>query len=74
MQESVWIILADIVLEAFGVTADRRVFQQFLEQEENAREMFQRLLAEISNQPRGGMADPIDELLRWLVVGEGVGN
>ena len=64
MQESVWLILADIVLEAFGVTADRRVFQQFLEQEENAREMFQRLIAEISNQPRGGVADPIDELLR----------
>ena len=74
MQESVWIILADIVLEAFGVTADRRVFQQFLEQEENAREVFQRLIAEISNQPRDGMADPMDELLRWLVVGEGVGN
>ena len=48
MQESVWLILADIMLEAFGVTADRRVFQKFLEQEENAREMFQRLIAEIS--------------------------
>lgn len=73
-QESVGTILADIVLEALGISVEQNLFQQFLAQEASAREAFQRLTEAISTQQWSKVAELIDKLLWWLVVGGGAGN
>ena len=69
---SPWIILADIVFDALGVTVDGDLFMQFLAEEPDARDNFNNLINAISTQEWSKMADLVDKLLWWLVVGGGV--
>lgn len=67
-------ILADIVFDALGVTVDGRIFMQFLENEPHVRDKFNNLITAISTQKWSEMANMVDELLRWLIVGGGIRN
>ena len=70
--ETVQTILFDIIVEALGMPVDRSLFQQFLEQNNSAREMFEQLVNAISTQNWSQMAARIDEFLWWMIVGGGV--
>ena len=67
-------VLVDIFFDALGVAVDSNLFKEFLEQDQDARIYFDNLASSISSREWTKMADLVDALLHWLVVGGGVRN